>query len=50
MVSLGDLVNGENIGAILSGKIAKHFDRDQEVPVAFMLVDFKTNLCGLSIY
>ncbi len=50
MGALNQLESGENRDIILSLKIVTHLPKDQEVPMCFLVVDFKYNFSVLSIY
>ena len=47
---MGQLEAGENRDVILSAKIVTDLPKDQEVPMCFLIVDFKYNFSVLSIY
>lgn len=50
VVAINQLDPGENIGVILSAKIVNHLPKEQEVPMCFLVVDFKYNFSVVSIY
>jgi hypothetical protein len=50
VVSLNQLEAGENRGVILSAKIVTHLPKEQDVPLCFLIVDFKYNFSVISLY
>lgn len=50
MVAINQLEAGENKGVILSAKIVNHLPKEQDVPMCFLIVDFKYNFSIVSIY
>ena len=50
IAAVGDLANGVNNGAILSAKIVMHLEKQQEVPMSYLVVDFKNNFFVASFY
>lgn len=50
VASVGDLVQGINVGAILTCKIVMHLDRPQEVPMSCLIVDSKNVYSVVSFY
>ena len=50
VASVGDLVQGVNVGAILTCKIVMHLDRPQEVPMSCLIVDSKNVYSVVSFY
>lgn len=50
VVSFGDLQPGENKQVIVSSKIVTYLPKEQEVPLSFLVVDFKYIFSVVSIY
>ena len=50
VASIGDLVSGTNIGAILPVKIVMHLDKPSEVPMGCLIVDSKSTFAVASFY
>lgn len=50
IVDISQLQNGENPGLMVSTKIVNSLDKDTDVPLCFLLVDYKHNFCVTSIY
>jgi hypothetical protein len=50
VVAINSLQAGENNGAIISAKIVSHLPKEQDVPMCFLIVDFKYNFSVISIY
>jgi len=50
VVSFGDLEPGENKPVILSAKIVSHLQKEQDVPMSFLAVDFKYVFSVISLY
>ena len=50
MATIGDLSNGENVGAILTCKIVMHLEKHSEVPMTALIVDSAHNFCVASFY
>lgn len=50
VASIGDLVQGVNVGAILTCKVVMHLDRPQEVPMSVLIVDSKNVYGVVSFY
>ena len=50
MVALNQIEAGENRDVIVSAKIVSHLPKEQDVPLCFLIVDFKFNFSGVSIY
>lgn len=50
VANVGDLVQGVNVGAILTCKIVMHLDRPQEVPMSCLVVDSKNVYSVISLY
>jgi hypothetical protein len=47
---LNQLEAGENRDVILSAKIVTHLPKEQDVPLCFLIVDFKYNFSVISLY
>lgn len=47
---ISQLLNDENPGMMVSAKIVNNIHKDSDVPVCFLLVDYKHNFCVTSIY
>lgn len=43
-------MNDENPGMMVSAKVVHHLDKASDVPVCFLLADYKHNFCVTSIY
>jgi len=50
VVALNQLEVGENPNVIISAKIVNHLPKEQDVPMCFLIVDFKYNFSVISIY
>jgi len=50
IVDISQLHIGENPGMMASLKIVHNLEKPQDVPVSFLVVDFKHNFCVMSIY
>lgn len=50
IVDISQLQMGENPGLIISAKVVNFLDKNSDVPMCFLLVDFKHNFCVTSIY
>ena len=50
IVDISQLHIGENPGLMASLKIVHNLEKPQDVPVSFLVVDFKHNFCVMSIY
>ena len=50
IVDLSQLQNGENPGLMISTKVVYNLEKPTDVPICFLLVDFKHNFCVMSIY
>lgn len=50
VVDISHLQSGENPGLIISAKVVNFLDKSSDVPMCFLLVDFKHNFCVTSIY
>lgn len=50
LVAMNQVQAGENRDVILSAKVISHLPKDQEVPMCFLVVDFKHNFSVVSIY
>ena len=50
VVSLNQLEAGENRDVILSAKVVTHLPKEQDVPLCFLVVDFKYNFSVVSLY
>jgi len=50
IVDISQLQSGENPGLIFSSKVVNFLDKQSDVPMCFLLVDFKHNFCVTSIY
>lgn len=50
VATIGDLQNGENVGAILTCKIVMHLEKHSEVPMTALIVDSAHNFCVASFY
>ena len=47
---ISQLLNDENPGMMVSAKIVNNIHKDSDVPMCFLLVDYKHNFCVASIY
>jgi len=47
---ISQLQSGENPGMMISAKIVNSLDKDSDVPMCFLTVDYKHNFCVTSIY
>ena len=50
VVATSQLEAGENRNVILSAKIVSHLPKEQDVPMCFLIVDFKYNFSVVSLY
>jgi len=50
IVDISQLQSGENPGIMISTKVVYNLEKPSDVPVAFLLVDFKHNFCVMSVY
>ena len=50
MVDISQLQSGENPGVIVSTKVVNALEKDSDVPMCFLVVDYKHNFCVTSIY
>jgi hypothetical protein len=50
IVDISQLNNGENENVMVSGKIVNGLDKDNDVPLCFLMVDYKHNFSVLSVY
>jgi len=50
IVDISMLQNGENPGVMVSTKVVNQLDKQSDVPLCFLLVDYKHNFCVASIY
>ena len=50
VVDISMLQNGENPGVMVSTKVVNQLDKQSDVPLCFLLVDYKHNFCVASIY
>lgn len=50
VVDISTLENGENPGVMISAKVVHQLDKQSDVPLCFLLVDYKHNFCVASIY
>lgn len=50
VAALNQMQSGENRDIILSAKIVSHLPKEQEVPMCFLIVDFKHNFSVVSLY
>lgn len=50
IVDISQLQNGENPGLMVSSKIVNNLEKPSDVPVSFLIVDFKHNFCVMSVY
>lgn len=50
IVDISQLQNGENPGLMISAKVVHNLEKDMDVPMCFLLVDYKHNFCVTSIY
>lgn len=50
VVSISNLEAGENHSVIVSAKIIDHLPKDQEVPMCFLVVDYKYVFSVVSVY
>lgn len=50
IVDISQLNQGENPGLMVSAKVVHNLDKTSDVPMCFLLVDYKHNFCVTSIY
>merc|ERR1712178_302404 len=50
IVDISQLQNGENPGLMISSKVVYNLEKPADVPVSFLIVDFKHNFCVMSVY
>jgi len=50
IVDISQLQSGDNEGLMVSTKVVNILDKESDVPMCFLLVDFKHNFCVTSIY
>jgi 2-polyprenyl-3-methyl-5-hydroxy-6-metoxy-1,4-benzoquinol methylase len=50
VVPLGSLQAGQTNDVIVSAKVVAHLPKEQDVPMCFLLVDFKYNFSVVSLY
>jgi len=50
IVDISMLQSGENPGLCVSTKVVNALDKETDVPMCFLLVDYKHNFCVTSIY
>ena len=50
IVDISQLQQGENPGLMVSSKVVHSLDKVSDVPMCFLLVDYKHNFCVTSIY
>lgn len=50
IVDISQLQNGENPGVMISSKVVHNLDKPIDVPMCFLIVDYKHNFCVMSIY
>ena len=50
VVAVNQLEAGDNLNVIVSAKIVNHLPKEQDVPMCFLIVDFKYNFTVVSIY
>lgn len=50
VVDISQLQNGENPGLMVSTKVVYGLEKESDVPLCFLLVDYKHNFCVTSIY
>ena len=50
MCDISQLLTDENPGMMVSAKIVNNIHKESDVPVCFLLVDYKHNFCVTSIY
>lgn len=50
IVDISQLQNGENPGVMVSSKVVNSLDKDTDVPLCYLMVDYKHNFCVLSVY
>ena len=50
IVDISQLQSAENPGLMVSSKVVYHLEKPADVPVCFLLVDFKHNFCVMSVY
>lgn len=49
-MDISQLSTGENPGLVISSKVVYNLEKPSDVPVSFLLVDFKRNFCVMSVY
>lgn len=49
-MDISQLQNGENQGLMISSKVVYNLEKPSDIPVCFLLVDFKHNFCVMSVY
>jgi len=50
IVDISQLQNGENPGLMISSKVVYNLEKPADVPVSFLIVDFKHNFSVMSVY
>ena len=50
VVDISMLQNGDNPALMVSAKVVNPLDKQSDVPMCFLLVDYKHNFCVASIY
>ena len=50
VVDISMLHQGDNAGLMVSAKVVNPLDKQSDVPMCFLLVDYKHNFCVASVY
>jgi len=50
IIEISQLTIGDNTNQMVSLKVVNNLDRQSDVPMCFLVVDYKHNFCVVSIY
>ena len=50
IADISQLQSAENPGLMISSKVVYHLEKPADVPVCFLIIDFKHNFCVMSVY